>query len=222
LFDGGWPFATEERVNQPVSNEDLIALALGELDPARRSNVQARVAASPEAARTLASVTLAVQTMRTDDSISPPAEVVQRVLGLMRAEAPASPSLMDIAARVADHVQEYLCRLVRDTLTEPALAGFRGTTEARHLSFECDIAEIDIQVSANDSDTRRTIRGQVAPLNDDIVARIAWRSTLTGSPEQEVPANASGVFVLECPVGVYELSARVGDSVVRIPPINVA
>ncbi|MCC6970262.1 MAG: hypothetical protein IT434_08580 [Phycisphaerales bacterium] len=209
-------------MNQPVSNEELVALALDELDPARRSEVQAQVAASPEAARTLASVKLAVQTMRTDDSVAPPAEVVQRVLGLMRTEAPASPSLMDIASRVADHVQEYLCRLVRDTMADPALAGFRGTTESRHLSFECDIAEIDIQVSPNGNDSRRIIRGQVAPLNDDIVARIAWRSTLTGSPEQEVAADSSGVFVLECPVGVYELSACVGASVVRIPPINVA
>lgn len=207
---------------QPISNEDLVALALGELDPTRRTEVEARIAASPAAARTLASVTLAVQTMRTDDSIAPPADIVQRVLGLIRAAAPTQPSLMDVAGHAADRVREFLCTLVRDTLTEPALAGFRGTTESRHLSFECEIAEIDLQVSPTDNDTRRTIRGQVAPLNDDIVAGIAWRSTRTGSAEQEIPADESGIFVLECPVGVYELSARVGNSVVRIPPISVA
>ena len=207
---------------QPISCEDLVALALGELEPARRAEVEASIAASPAAARTLASVTLAVQTMRADDSIAPPSDVVRRVLGLIRAASPTLPSLMDVAGHLADQVREFLCTLVRDTLTDPALAGFRGTTESRHLSFECQIAEIDLQVSPTDNDARRTIRGQVAPLNDDAVARIAWRSTLTGSAEQEIPADESGVFVLECPVGVYELSARVGDSVVRIPPINVA
>lgn len=207
---------------QPISNEDLVALALGELDPARRAEVDASIAASPVAARTLASVTLAVQTMRTDDSIAPPSDVVQRVLGLIRTAAPTQTSLMDAAGHLADQVREFLCTLVRDTLTEPALAGFRGTTESRHLSFECQIAEIDLQVSPTDNDSRRTIRGQVAALNDDAVARIAWRATLTGAAEQEISADESGAFVLECPVGVYELSARVGDSVVRIPPINVA
>lgn len=209
-------------MNQPISTEDLVALALGELDPGRRAEIQARIAASPAATRTLATITLAVQTMRTDDSITPPADTVRRVLGLIRSAAPAQPLLRDLAVHVADQVREFLCTLVRDTLAEPALAGFRGTTESRHLSFECEIAEVDLQVSPTDNDARRTIRGQVAPLNDDVVARIVWRSTLTGSAEQEIPADESGVFVLECPVGVYELSARVGDSVVRIPPINVA
>ncbi|MBL8762581.1 MAG: hypothetical protein JNL50_14900 [Phycisphaerae bacterium] len=209
-------------MNEPVSNEDLVALALGELDPARRSDVEARIAASPDAARTLASITMALRTMKADDSVAPPPEVLRRALSLVRNPAPAQPSLMDVAGDLAGRAREFLCTLVRDTLAEPALAGFRGTTESRHLSFECDVAEIDLQVSPTQDDARRTIRGQVAPLNNDAVARVSWRSTLTGAPEQEIRADESGVFVLECPVGVYELSARVGDSVVRVPPINVA
>lgn len=219
---GGWPSGTEERVIQPVSNEEIISLALDEIDGERRAEVAGRIAASPDASRTLAAVTIAVQTMRADDSISPPGEVVQRVLGLMRSGVRVRTSLMDVAGQVAEQVREFLCTLVRDTQSEPALAGFRGTTESRHLSFECEIAEIDVQVSRGEGEARRTIRGQVASLTDDTVGRIAWRSTLTGAAEREIAADESGVFVLECPVGVYELSARVGGSVVRIPPISVA
>lgn len=208
----------EVRVNHPVPLELLVALALGELDEAQSTEVDARVRANPESTRLLNSIRSAVQTMRADDSVAPSDDVLRRALRMVQDTAPAGASLADLAGVV----REYLCRLVRDTLTEPALAGFRGTTESRHIRFECDIAEVDLQVSPTHGETRRTVRGQVAPLTDGVVSQIGWRSTLTGTAAQQVPADESGMFVLECPVGVYELTARIGDQLVRVPPINVA
>jgi hypothetical protein len=205
-------------VSHPVPLEVLVSLALGELDEAHRTEVEASVRTNPESTRLLNSIMLAVRTMRADDSVAPPDDVLHRVLRMMRDTVPAHPTL----AELAGVVREYLCRLVRDTLTEPALAGFRGTTESRHISFECDIAEIDLQVAPVQGETRRTIRGQIAPLTDGLVSRVGWRPTLTGTAAQEVSPDESGMFVLECPVGVYELTARIGDHLVRLPPINVA
>lgn len=206
-------------MSNAVSSEVLVAYALDEIDASERAEVGAYIARTPTAAAFVETVDRLVRTMRSDTSTEAPEYIVRRVLMLM--ESP--PALTETRADVAGQVREFLCRLVRDTLTEPALEGFRGTTDSRHLSFECEAAEIDLQVSGGgESDARRMVRGQVAPTGDAPVSLVSWRSALPGASEKSVPVDESGMFVLECSAGVYELIARVGESIVRVPAIDVA
>lgn len=208
---------TERRI--PI--EKLAAFALGELGSDESARVQSQLDRSPEDRAFVESVLQLVATMQADDSHEPTAAVLQRAVSLMRDQHRTSPT--ESILQSAQHAIEVIAHLVIDTFAQPTLAGFRGASEARHLMFQSDAAEIDVQITPHEGGPAgsRIVRGQVASLSEISAEAVLWRAEGAGTPAVRTPLDANGNFKLECNLGSYELAAVLAGTIVRVPTITI-
>ena len=202
--------------SQRIATDTLIAFAAGELDRQAAAAVEAQLSASPADAARLKRIRTLIDTMRTDDSVAPPAAALARAKALFRAES--RPVWRDWLAAL----EEAVARLVSDSRAQPALAGFRSAGGAVQLTFESDTLEVDLELIPPSTDeTRWTILGQLSseePIANTPVALVSERDAHTGS---DAEADEHGVFKLQADPGEYELMIRLPQRLVRIPGITI-
>ncbi len=206
---------------RPIPIEQLTAYALGELGPEDSARVRSRLDRSPEGRAFVESTLQLVKTMQADDSCEPSAAVIRRAVALIRDRHRTSP--VESLLQGTQHAIEIVARLAIDTFAQPTLAGFRGTSESRHLMFQSDAAEIDVQITPHEGGQpgSRTIRGQVASLSGISAEAVLWRAEGAGTPAVRTPLDANGSFKLECELGAYELVAVLPGTIVRVPTITI-
>jgi len=200
--------------NTDPSVEQLVAFALGELDSSQAAALDASLTRTPEARRLLEQFRALVRTLRTDDSVSPPAALVRTAQGLMGAASSAAAP----APRPA--LREVVAALVFDSLGKVAIAGFRGTVADRQLAYSSEVADIDLQVSSPDP-SRREYRGQVTPFADSAAVEVTLARPGEPDAVSSSPVDSTGMFSLESAPGTFDLRVRVGDSVVLLPTLSV-
>ena len=144
----------------PITDETLLAYALGELDPADAIEVETTLAATPASKADLARITALLATMRSDSSEEPPATVVSRAKAIFRRREVTAPGWLD-------RLTAIIAECIFDSRREVALAGVRGDDEGIQLAFETADAEIDLQAEPTDGGRWRII-GQVADGGTDI------------------------------------------------------
>jgi hypothetical protein len=197
--------------------EKLIAYAAGELDADATAAVEAHLRDSAEDARRVERLRRIIATMRSDDSVAPSAEALARAKALFEV-APAPTWRAWIG-----QLEQIVARLVYDSRTQPALAGYRGGGDAVQLSFESETATIDLELvpPTKPPATKWTVLGQLATewTMADVLVLLVSRSdddVFVG-----VRPDEHGVFMIRSEPGTYDLLIRFTDKLIRLPDIDL-
>lgn len=137
-----------------VPTIDLVALALGELSAARQAEIMSLAAQQPELAAQLDQIRGMIATLREGALAAPSAHAISKAMDIWQQQQ--RPSVGAWLADAADRIMG----VVFDSGAAPALAGFRGASDSRHLTFSQEGIEIDLLVETEEG--RAIIRGQVA------------------------------------------------------------
>lgn len=193
---------------------DLVRYAAGELDPQTAASVAEYLAGDGrEHADRVARLRTAIATMRADTSAEPSADALERYKAIFRPQA--RPGWLDSARRV-------LATLVFDSRQQPALAGLRGGAAAVQLTFECELAEIEMELEAETGQDRWHITGQATPTGEPTrEIRIGWAPRGAEVPTVDAVADERGVFSATLQAGDYDMFVSVGDTVVLIPELHI-
>ena len=196
--------------------ETLLALALRELDAAERAQVEQAVAQDPSLARTLRQIESILHIFATDDSVEPPAAVIERAKAIYRAPQTSEAPGWLAAAR------ELIARLVFDSRLTTAVAGFRGSDDAFQLSYESELGEVDLQCEPTLDAHRHAwrIMGQVTPNENLTVRRVLVVPQGAQTPVAEAPVDADGLFTVQADPGSYTLYVEIDGQVMTLPGIE--
>jgi len=195
--------------------EQLVAYAAGDLSAEEAQAVRAFLTTDAAVASTFERIRSIVQALRSDHSVSAPADSIQAAQSIFRPRPAVEPWWNRLA--------EIVAKVVYDSRMQPALAGFRsGGGSGFQIALESDAASVDLQFEPQD-ETRTSwrIMGQVVPAdgpNAEIAVLVATGSNQVG----EATADDTGVFTMILDRGEYDLCVRVRDRVLRVPGIRVA
>lgn len=195
--------------NKPTF-ENLLALALGESTDAE--SARRAVADDADAARTLSLIETVIGTLRTDDTVAPPADVLRRAMAIMRPQAQTLGWLETLRRFVAD--------LTFDSRVQPALTGFRSASAGAQLVYQSEIGEIELQVTPRPASEGPgwLVAGQLTPSADDleIVAMSREGDILATTTPDE-----AGIFSFAVEGDSFELMIRANGQVIVIPQIEL-
>ena len=195
-----------------ITDEELIAFAADELTGADAERVQAYLARTPEAARTVAAYRLAATRTAGDDTVAPPEEVAARARAIFRPppahERPTWP----------ERLEAIVARLVYDSRVEPATVRFVDTGRSFQLRFETDDAEIDLQIRP---EGRWQLMGQLSA--DDAVGPVEIAAVAAGTRTSVARARSDErtLFSLELDAGVYDLHLALPDRVIVLTGLRL-
>lgn len=208
-----------------VKIERLLAFAAGELPEPEAKEMQTMIASDAELLRLHKLIDAVRRVLREDDSVAPPAAVVARAKALFRELRPAPA-----ASTLRSRLEEWLAALDRvvasltfDSRTRPALAGFRGTAELVRLSFESDLAEIDLELNPEQDhgQTRVSIFGQVTATDDPGGASVLVTSAGTHDAIAQTVCDQGGLFEVTVQRGRYDFHVRLPSGVVSAMEIDI-
>lgn len=209
----------------PTSMEKIIALFAGELTPEEASEVERMIAGDPALQRRWELLETLRQTVAQDDAADVPAEVIARAKGLFREVSQA-----ERAPEGGSAIQEWLAaldcvvaRLIFDSRRQPALAGFRCVAELVRLSYETDIAEIDLELDTGEEQGKEivTIFGQISAADDPGGAAVVLTAPGMQESLAQTVCDASGMFKAVLPRGTYDLHLRLPAGVVSIADMEI-
>ncbi len=208
--------------NAKIKYRQLIAYAAGELPAEEAAEVQAYLAANPSAAEPVALYGQARAALQDDQGADPPADVVAKAKRIF-AGAQSDPALGWLA-----RLEQFIAELVFDSRAEPALAGYRGAAMTFQLSFECELASVDLEAeplvdgnAVGPDESQWRIMGQVDLRQPDSLIELALVEQGTGAKVADTVADEHGMFALEVKAGRYDLLLRVGDKVVVLRNIEI-
>lgn len=206
--------------NTNLGLETLAAYALGELDADRTAGIEAQARSSASVRQVIEKVRMAVEAMRSDDTVMPRRELVDRVKAAVLPDS--RPSLAEWLAQLGRAAAE----VVFDSRGEVAMAGFRGGSSISHqLAFSTPGADIDLQLLGPESarDAEWTIRGQVSALDSAAPPRACVALIDHDSRRFLAAADADerGQFELRAPSGCYDLVLKIDGKYVTVPQLIV-
>ncbi|MBS0198210.1 MAG: hypothetical protein JSR77_15765 [Planctomycetes bacterium] len=197
--------------DNPISAADLAAFVLGELDAEQARVVERQAARDSGTARMIEQFRRVIGTLKDGPLESPPRLSIERAVSLFRApEAPMAAALGWITAgtrRVLD--------LIFDSQAQGAIAGFRGDTESRHITFASGEVEVDVLVESEPA--KVVMRGQVSGTEaKEVVA------TAIGTHEVFAMGriDGEGGFVLESKSRECDLHIRTSTGVLTLRGIG--
>jgi anti-sigma factor RsiW len=209
-----------------IEHEHLVDFVSGDLDAARREVVEQAIAADPRVAETVRHLRRTLTVIGEDDTRRPTAGALRRAVALFETSPPN--------AMVAwlERVQREVARVVFDSHAEPALAGFRGELETRQLSYESDVARIDLQVVPQEPDDRldgafrARLRGQVTPAPEHVAGMIIAAPSEHGVDDDVLTAgepDAHGQFLITVDAGRYAVHFEFDDGAhaVTLPDLDI-
>ncbi len=204
--------------DQPISHEELVAYASGELRDAEAARVEAYLALAPDTASEVAALRHVLETLRADDSEAPAAELVARVVAA-RSDKPRA-TMPDWLV----HARRIVAELIFDSRAQLALDGYRGAGSSCQLAYETQCGRVDLRVSENAAGPKPwRIRGQVVLGEDAQVGPVALVAAGTTAPVATVSADQFGRFRIDAAPGRYDLlvSLDQGQRVIVHPALEV-
>lgn len=200
-----------------ITFETLIAYATGELDQEAADRVEEHLRVSRTDAEKVSRLQSVIQTMRSDDTSTPPAELLERAKAIFQ---PANRSAWYELRR---RLEEVVAELVFDSRKQPALAGFRGSSDVVQLSYESEVADVDLEITPTIAEGRTTwlLMGQISPHETPAHPIVALMSPSDETFCVEIMPDEHGVFTLHSAPGEYELLIRFADRVVVFPEVTL-
>ncbi|MEK6700980.1 MAG: hypothetical protein AABZ53_01875 [Planctomycetota bacterium] len=204
---------------QPTTHQDLASYALGEASPDAAAKVEQSLTASPELRAGLARIKDALGMLSRAELHEPPSALVQSALRLVGPRT-QSPTWLERAA-------DAIAKLVFDSVATPGLAGFRSsaTLDARHMTFDCEGGEIDLEILApNVGSGVHRVTGQIAISGELLPSSVGY--VLHGSGNARTSTiDERGRFTLELTGGRWDLRfvVQVGDQerVIALPQLEI-
>jgi hypothetical protein len=206
-----------------VKIERLLAFAAGELPEREAMEMKNMIASDAELRRQYKLIEIVRRTLQEDDSIAAPAQVVARAKALFEQLRPAP--VVSLRSRVQewlDAVDRVVAALTFDSRARPALAGFRGTAELVRLSFESDLAEIDLELNPQDESglTRISVYGQITATDDAGGAPVVLTTAGSHHAIAQTVCDQGGLFEVTVERGRYDLHVRLPSGVVSAMEIE--
>jgi len=205
--------------NHPVSEDQLMAHAFGDLgaegDPAFASHL----AGCGECAAVLARFDLVRATVCTDATLVPSNAALTRVLGLMAGRQQAAFERPSAFASL----KRLVASLVFDGRAAPAMAGLRGATTAYVLRYSLDGLDVDLEIEpiAGDEHGRWQVTGQIDGPEPAGALALAFAESGSRRPAGDVRTDEDGMFFAELAAGSYDLLIQLADSLVVVPDVEV-
>ncbi|GJM19537.1 MAG: hypothetical protein DHS20C14_17500 [Phycisphaeraceae bacterium] len=199
--------------DQTPTTEQLAALVAGELGPDEAAELRRRVGADPRSARLLEEIERIAAFLVEEPSAQPAADLVRRV---QRSFGGSRPGL---AEALREGVRRVIAALDFDSRLPDAALGFRGTAEAAQLSFSCDDAEIDLELTPA-GERVWLVRGQIDAEFDQPPTVELFESD-GPSPLASAHADQHGGFTLEAPEGTHVLRVTLDDMMIEAGPVLI-
>lgn len=198
-----------------LSDTELIAFVEGRLDEADACRIAEAVAASSELQREVRLIQSILESAKDEPLRNPPGYFIERTMAAfrrLRAHSGHEP-------KAASAIRHIIARLLFDSRREPALAGMRGGSHRRHLTYGSDLGRVDLQISRPGREPQRLIRGQFVPAPDafDVVVR----HSAMGDPVSRAQADERGGFRFSVEPGQYDLVLQLGKNVLLVPDLPV-
>ena len=207
-----------------ITTDHLLAYIDGELDASMASQVETNVENDPEAAATLRRYRQVRSLTAADDSIAPPADVIERARAIFQPRTQGQ--------RLGEwlrSLEETIASLTFDSRLQPAAVRYADTGERFHLSYEVDDAEVDLQFD-------RTQRGDEAKRDGEretwrLMGQITGESAMASQPfairrsggeiivDSEI--DERDMFSAELPPGRYDVLIGQGESVICLTDIEL-
>jgi hypothetical protein len=201
-----------------IPYEDLIAYAAGDLAGPRADAVRRRVEVDAPSARIVQRFRQVVQTLRNDDSVVPPADVIRRAkLIFAERRVAARPGLLDTLSRI-------VADLVHDSRPQPAFAGVRGAAAAYQLAFESELADVDLEIERHEASGAKLCRiaGQISVRDEATAAKsITFTAAGSGEAAATVAPDSHGAFDAEIAPGVYDLTIDMSGKTVVLACVEI-
>ncbi len=205
-----------------VDYRKLIAYAAGDLSE-EAARVEAQLARDPHAAATVRRFQAARAVIQSDDGSDPPPEAVVRACAIF------SPSAIEKTGSWWQVLEQILATLVFDSRNQLAVAGYRGTHGGFQLCFECEHADVELQIEPTDRFSREVVPRPIWQVMGQIVAArgapnmgVALVRQGSTIPVAETSADSQGIFSLEAPSGRYDLLIRHGNGSVVLRDIDLS
>ncbi len=189
--------------------EELCSHLLGELTPEQVANMERLVATRPDIRAAVQNLGMMMQILGSNDTTEPPRAVKDRAKSLLGS---AQRELAASVDRAGEGIARYVARLVHDSFASRPV-GLRGAAAARMMLFECDIAEIDVQVqtSPNEVTGTHTIMGQIGLVETEpLPVRLLIERAESGD-SLEILTDHAGMFTVELQPGTYSIRCVLGD-----------
>ncbi len=208
-----------------IDYRKLVAYAAGDLSATEASQIEARLARDPQAAATVRRFRTARAIIQSDDGLDPPPEAVAR------AGAIFSPPAVERSGSWWDALEQILATLVFDSRCQPVIAGYRyrGTDGGFQLCFECEPADVELQVEPTERFSGEVVprpiwqvMGQIVTVRHAPNMEVALVRQGSTIPVAETSADSHGIFSLEAPSGRYDLFIRHGNGSVVLRDIELS
>lgn len=224
LADDGSQLMTMPR----ITTEQLLAYAAGEPAGAARTEIEMHLREHPDAAALVARYRLVQQRMAKDDSVEPPADVVNRAKAIFR-EAREPRREAERGPNWLDRLDALIANLLFDSRLQPA--GVRSSALlnervqlAYHAGGEPGV-DVDLQAERMDDDDdgpgRWRVMGQLMAETNLVNTPIAFVTPGTTDVVAEARADDSGMFELELPHGTFDLCLGLPAGTVIVPNVEL-
>lgn len=120
-----------------------------------------------------------------------------------------------------DRVAAQVAQLVGDS-RNAVLAGYRGTTTLYSLTFECDGAEVHIEVTPPGEHAGvARLHGQVDDAGSEARGRVGFRRVLDSVQVATATLDEGGYFDLAIELGTYDLVLETEARTVIVPAVEI-
>ncbi len=207
-----------------IDYRKLVAYAAGDLSETEASKFGAQLAQDLDAAATVRRFRTARAIIQSDDGLDPPPKAVARAFAIF------SPPAVKRSGSWWEALDQILATLVFDSRGQSAVAGYRyrGTDGGFQLCFECEPADVELQVEPTDRFSREAeprpiwqVMGQIVAARRAPNLEVALVRQGSTIPVAETSADSHGIFSLEAPSGRYDLFIRHGNESVVLRDIDL-
>ncbi len=202
--------------SHPVPYERLIDYAADDLSDLEAAAVAAHVATCTDCAATVSRYRAVRRVLNSAETVGPPLAVIARARALFRHAQPSRAGRLQGLLPV-------VARLAFDSEKGPVLIGVRGPGDPRHILFESEVADVDLQMEpvTEHGETVWHILGQVGL--DELPPAIPIALVQTGStvPALEMDADEHGIFSLQAVKGQYDLHVRLPTTLLILPDLEI-
>src|SRR5262245_28569754 len=200
-----------------VSIEDLVSYAAGEMSAEDAASIEARIGAAPSLASKVRYIRQVLETMQADDTRAPRGAVIDRAVALFHQRQRLVPSVwLNQACRA-------IAELLYDSRRSAAIAGFRGGSQTRHLSYRAGTVTIDIQIAppTGPQTPMWKVRGQIESSESIELDAAFLRHTQSDQCGAEALPDEDGCFTLWASAGEYDLIIGMGVESILVPRLEL-
>jgi len=193
--------------------ERLIALRLGELPDDEASALRGRLEREPALAERAGKIGSLIEFLEAEPGALPSAGAVRSAHRLL---GDSKPGLVEQAA---DGVRRIVAALTLDTRLTPAIEGIRGAGERAALAFECDEADIDLEITPERGGESWTLRAHLdADEGGGWTPEVIDRSSGAG---MTLSSPGDGACVASLRAGSYAVRFSRGGVCIEAGPVQI-